>query len=582
MICLLLKDQKLRSELVQLLNESQITHCSFDPDSNLAIPALYAEHVRAAVVDCSIVNLTKNAWLDMMASLGARIPVFILGGGRGEDLDASRRNHDGHNWLDNPSASQLLALFTATGSVHEKFHYFENQQIRNYSPQLAFEKLNAAGALSILKIDGSGFRKISIDYGIDAYRSLHACFQRIVASLWGRPGQLRQTDIILRKSAPSNIYYVLLEQSRIERAVPAPGVLEMLADRITARLQESLWEEITKSEGTRSLPSCIKLLPDFSIGHATVLLNPCIDPMETIEALFDKASVVAKAQKLRVRHRELELMQTIINSREILVPQYQGVFKLQEITRQLVEDVVAQKSIAPIESALYGFESLIRADTALIDSKIELNHIVHLSSRLLSPDILFAIAGHCKIALELDQVCLSLGIEGAVTLPGKLMVNILPRNLMHLDRLSHLTKARGDLVFEISESEGISNPEQMQKIRTYISNIGAMLAADDFGKGQANIERVIRWRPELIKIDRGLLEKIHLDPAKKVFVEGIVKAAKHIKATVIAEGIETWEEAEAAQQLGIELIQGFLLHRPQPLSLIEAQLIKTDSSEAAA
>jgi EAL domain-containing protein (putative c-di-GMP-specific phosphodiesterase class I) len=143
---------------------------------------------------------------------------------------------------------------------------------------------------------------------------------------------------------------------------------------------------------------------------------------------------------------------------------------------------------------------------------------------------------------------------------------------MHLERLSHLLTPRANLVFEISESEGFSNPRQMDKIRSYVEKIDCLIAADDFGKGHASIERVIKMRPALIKLDRSLVERIHSEPAKKIFVEGIVKAAKMVNAKVLAEGIETWEEAFTVQAIGVDLIQGFLLHRPESLEKILEQL----------
>jgi EAL domain-containing protein (putative c-di-GMP-specific phosphodiesterase class I) len=79
-------------------------------------------------------------------------------------------------------------------------------------------------------------------------------------------------------------------------------------------------------------------------------------------------------------------------------------------------------------------------------------------------------------------------------------------------------------------------------------------------------------RPALIKLDRSLVERIHSEPAKKIFVEGIVKAAKTVNAKVLAEGIETWEEASTVQTIGVDLIQGFLLHRPESLEKILEQL----------
>jgi EAL domain-containing protein (putative c-di-GMP-specific phosphodiesterase class I) len=266
----------------------------------------------------------------------------------------------------------------------------------------------------------------------------------------------------------------------------------------------------------------------------------------------------------------------VVQSREILYPNYQAVFDLQKITKEAVDEVTKSKSIAPIKSALYGFESLIRARQDLVEEKLSGDDLVHLDYKLLRPDILFAMAAHSKVSLELDQLCLGLGIAGGVDLPGFLMVNILPRNLMHLERLTHLLSPRGQLVFEISESEGFSNPKLMERIRAFAAKINCSIAADDFGKGHGSIERVIKMRPELIKLDRSLVEKIHLEPAKRIFVEGIVKAAKTVHAAVLAEGIETWEEAQTVQKMGVDLIQGFLLHKPQPLELILPQIKDTD------
>ncbi|MEI6399797.1 MAG: EAL domain-containing protein, partial [Pseudomonadota bacterium] len=321
-------------------------------------------------------------------------------------------------------------------------------------------------------------------------------------------------------------------------------------------------------------------VPDFSVGHATALHNPCVDSVDVLEHLMEMSAEVAKVQLRRIRDRERELMQTIVQSKEILYPNFQAVFNLQEITKELAEEVNTTQSIASIKKSLYGFESLIRVRKDKVDERLALDHLVYMDAKLLRPDILFGMAAHSKVALELDQLCMGLGIAGAVDLPGKLMVNILPRNLMHIERLTHLLTPRGNLVFEISESEGVTNPALMQKVRDYVSKIKCSIAADDFGKGHASIERVINLRPELIKIDRSLLEKIHLDGAKRIFVEGIIKAAKLVNATVLAEGIETWAEAEVVQKMGIDLIQGFLLHRPQPLEQIVAQI--TDNDEIVA
>jgi EAL domain-containing protein (putative c-di-GMP-specific phosphodiesterase class I) len=90
---------------------------------------------------------------------------------------------------------------------------------------------------------------------------------------------------------------------------------------------------------------------------------------------------------------------------------------------------------------------------------------------------------------------------------------------------------------------------------------------------------VIKLRPELIKLDRSLVENIHKDATKKIFAEGVVKAANLVNAKVLAEGVELWEEAQCFKDMGVDFIQGFLLHKPQPLEDILPQISETDVVE---
>lgn len=62
----------------------------------------------------------------------------------------------------------------------------------------------------------------------------------------------------------------------------------------------------------------------------------------------------------------------------------------------------------------------------------------------------------------------------------------------------------------------------------------------------------------------------------------MIKAGKLINALVLAEGIEKWEEAEVVQKLGIDLIQGFLVHRPESAESIQLQLLDASNRISAA
>lgn len=577
MICIITRHKKFLADLTGMLNGISASYREVEPDSQLVLSTIYDPDVTAIVVDPVVSHLEQSAWLDLLSSLSIRLPVFVLG----EPLVSKPSGvNSGHllGWLGNADAGAVMLMLQAAGILGDSNLSFSPKSFPTYNAQVPLRMLQRDGAISMLLINASGFRKISVDYGFDVYRKVQDCFQQVLFEMWGGPGNFRKNDILMQRAPHSNTYYVFLEQSRYTQTVPAPGVLEKVADRLTLKIQQMIWAEIFKPRNERRMPDCIQVLPNFSLGHATVLHNPCLDILDVIDHLVETTADVSKVQRRRVQDREREILQTIIHSRDILYPNYQAIFDLQKISKEQVDESQSLKSIAPLVGSLYGFESLIRVRPKVLEDKLTSDHLVYLDIKLLRPDILFAMASHSHVALELDQLCMAAGVAGAVELPGPLMVNILPRNLMHLERLSHLLGPRANLVFEISESEGFTNPRQMEKIRDYVKKINCTIAADDFGKGHASIERVIKMKPSLIKLDRSLVEKIHLEPAKMLFVDGVVKAAKAIDAKVLAEGIESWDEAQTVQAMGVDLIQGFLLHRPEALEKILEQ-IKTDEDQ---
>ena len=286
---------------------------------------------------------------------------------------------------------------------------------------------------------------------------------------------------------------------------------------------------------------------------------------------------MAQSQLKRGRDRQRELMQTLIQADDLLTPHYQGVFYLQNIDKTMVDDAKKNKSIAYLSGQVYGFESLIRVNQAAIK---EYSFEAGIDSQYLRPDVLFAIAKNTNVALELDQACMKHAARMAKGLPGVLMVNILPRNLYHIDRLLNDFDKTMPIMFEVSESEAINNLDLMMKARDHLKSHSMGIAADDFGKGYSSLDRIIKIRPDIIKFDRGMIQDIDKDPVKQAYVQGLVTAAKILNTTILAEGVETWNEAEVLKAMGIELIQGFLFHRPEALQSIQDQLAVVDEPVA--
>ena len=579
MICILSTRLDFRRDLKDLCDAHGVPAELVDPKAKDAVSCLYHTDIVAAVVDSNYRGLPEKAWFDLLASLGRRIPVIVIGREPRRLGSSVIGRFDAMSWLKDPKPADVLALLEACGAVSVTQKRLHREQIPIYNPQMALHMLQNYGALSMLVIDASNFRKISIDYGVEVYHQVQHCLNQILLELWGNTGSFRAADVLCRRTSHGNTYFIFLEKPRVSTAaMPAPGILERQADRLSVKISKAFWREICVNSPKRLLPECISVVPDVAVGYATTLYNPCFDALDLIEQLIDQATEASHMQLKRMRDRQRELMQTLIHTPGLLAPHYQAVFHLPNMTKDIVAQARTERSLVPLAHLLYGFESLIRVMSAATQAVLDISGPAPIDVKYMRPDVLFALAFTAKVGLELDQACLNQAVLNSRDLPGTLLINILPRNLYNIDRLRHLLLDRRNLMFEVSESEAINNLELMFKVRVSLERMHIRIAADDFGRGYSGLEQIIKIKPDLIKLDRSLITDIHLDEPKQAFVNGLLRAAKISGSTILAEGVETWDEAEILQSIGIDLIQGYLLHKPQAPDLILEDLRRTDVS----
>ncbi len=119
------------------------------------------------------------------------------------------------------------------------------------------------------------------------------------------------------------------------------------------------------------------------------------------------------------------------------------------------------------------------------------------------------------------------------------------------------------LMFEFTENEKIADTSHVRNIIASYRRMGFTTAIDDFGAGHAGLGLLAQFQPDLIKIDMELVRDIASSPARQVIVRGIVSIARELGVEVLAEGIETAEEAQALHAAGISLMQGYHFARPR-------------------
>ena len=179
------------------------------------------------------------------------------------------------------------------------------------------------------------------------------------------------------------------------------------------------------------------------------------------------------------------------------------------------------------------------------------------------PNVWFEQARRCGLGPELEALAVARALECAPAPDGALVsVNLSPAALMSPAVHAVLPHDLGRLVIEITEHEEIVASGAFQATLSDLRSRGARIALDDAGAGYAGLEQLMRLRPDVIKLDRGLISDVPGDPAALALLQALVGFARRIEATVCAEGIESADQLVALGDLDITYGQGYALARP--------------------
>lgn len=223
-----------------------------------------------------------------------------------------------------------------------------------------------------------------------------------------------------------------------------------------------------------------------------------------------------------------------------------------------------QPIVSLSERRILGYEALSRGPS---------------NSPLHSPINLLATARQAGRLNELEMTCRQSACrrysQGA--LRGKLFLNASPETLLEashkpgrtLELLNAYGIPAGQVVIELTEQTPTDDFELLDKALHHYRAMGFSIALDDLGAGYSSLRLWSELRPDYVKIDRYFIDGIHQDAVKREFVESILKIARASRAQVIAEGIELAEELTVLSDMGVDLVQGYLLGRPQELPALE-------------
>lgn len=120
------------------------------------------------------------------------------------------------------------------------------------------------------------------------------------------------------------------------------------------------------------------------------------------------------------------------------------------------------------------------------------------------------------------------------------------------------------VVIEMTEQTEISE-DDLDRIRVRLEKNNMSLAIDDYGTGYSNTSNLLRYDPEVVKIDRSLISGIDQNPKAQKIVSKMVEYFHSSGYTALAEGVETSEELKTMIYFGVDLIQGYYVSKPKPV-----------------
>jgi diguanylate cyclase (GGDEF)-like protein len=298
---------------------------------------------------------------------------------------------------------------------------------------------------------------------------------------------------------------------------------------------------LTRDVAERAREAIVRTCPDgieFTVSAGYVCWPSHTDEENLVE-LANSALSVAKKQggdrSQRYDAKQAAALPTVREQREEIDQLLRNTDPITPVFQPLVELATGR---------IVGYEALARFERR-------------------SPEAWFNQAAACGLSVELEGAAIEAALAPRDRPAGTyLSLNCSPSAISSGRVRSILPENLSEYVIEITEHELASEDGALEKALLELRARGARIAVDDAGAGYAGLQQVMRIQPDIIKLDRSLIERVNADSAKAALIEFFVLFARRVGAAVCTEGIETVEELTTLIDLGVGYGQGYLLGRP--------------------
>jgi diguanylate cyclase (GGDEF)-like protein len=337
---------------------------------------------------------------------------------------------------------------------------------------------------------------------------------------------LRRTDALSRVATDE--FMVLLPETRV-----AEGL--QVAETMRANIEGAEFDA----------GGLMKVSLTFSAGAVTV--GPDVETLDALVSLLGPALRISKnygknrvtfgnekQENYQASHYQL---QTIIDEFQLSDPFY----------------AVKQPIVEMKTGNICAYELLVRSNT-----------------QFNLPDDLFALSRKADMLSLVDRKCFNVCCAVSRTIPARYRVhfNIFPVTLLDLPPAKIIELLPRERPFEnycieISEQQFVGLPFDIVGPLKELKKEGCLVALDDVGFGYSCLETLVMIAPDIIKIDKKMITGIAFDEGRRRMLERLLCVMSSLEAVIVAEGIESEDDARVVRELGIEQGQGYFYGRPE-------------------
>jgi len=397
--------------------------------------------------------------------------------------------------------------------------------------------------LGLLFIDLDGFKIINDRLG-------HTIGDNVLCIVANRLRNcIRENDVLARLGGDE--FVVLLPNLNNK------SLATKLADRIIASVSQTI-----------NLPN----IPPIGVGASIGVTTITNDEQTNAERLLVESDLAMYSAKMNGRNRVV----TFTPGLESSVQARSGADELMDAIAKKQLVLHYQPLVCMAHSRVVGMEALVRWQ--------------HPEHGMIPPDEFIPLAESSGLIHDLTQLVLEQALEALASWPSDLFVtvNLSPKDLVHTDIASllkdQIRRAGVDpsrVVLELTENSLISwDDKALNQLQSMI-DLGAYLAIDDFGSGYSSLSQLIDLPIQIVKLDRKFIDPVSRNDASNAVVQTVIELARILGLTVVAEGIETAEQAKVLSQLGCDLGQGYHYSRPVPNPVLEIDSVGCKQCERA-